>query len=304
MDIASEELRLRELLKKSLVRKKPAHVDQFQARDTTQLNSVFETSHLRVDNFQRPLNVRALKEWLEELYGNSLDNSALWVNAIKTHCYVDLSTASEAESLRVKLNGARWPPTNPSCLVASFTEVSAADAPKSSEAAAKPGDWKKLSSLYSKVESNNQKSTSSASSDVITGKRKAPAMEAGALMLKNAVALAAHSSSGAAEGTPRGQSTRVAGDEESGFSTKRSRIVEVGTEHATSSGVINTRRDRSSNNVVNDKSNKKVVSLDDLFRKTETKPQLYWLPLSDAEVEIKKQNKQNRSLEKDPNIRR
>jgi hypothetical protein len=34
-------------------------------------------------------------------------------------------------------------------------------------------------------------------------------------------------------------------------------------------------------------------SLDKLFRKTKTKPHIYWLPLTDEEVEIKKKNNPN-----------
>lgn len=102
-------------------------------------------THVRIDNFQRPLNQKALIEWIESLCQCTLASDALWINTIKTHCYVDFSTEEEAKRCVENVTGKKFPSSSPYILEADFTSVSAKEAPQSVEGSQKPGTWKVLS---------------------------------------------------------------------------------------------------------------------------------------------------------------
>ena len=72
----------------------------------------------------------------------SLSLECVWVNAIKTHCYVDFSSHEKAQLCIDKVTGQRYPASSAYTLQADFTAVSAKDAPTAPEAAMKPGEWK------------------------------------------------------------------------------------------------------------------------------------------------------------------
>lgn len=99
-------------------------------------------THVRIDNFQRPLNQKALVEWLEKTCQCTLTPDSLWINSIKTHCYVDFNNYEEASRCISKVNGQRYPATSAYTLEADFTSISAKEAPNSAEGARKPGEWK------------------------------------------------------------------------------------------------------------------------------------------------------------------
>lgn len=97
---------------------------------------------VRIDNFQRPLQARALKEWLERICDTTIDDASLWVNQIKTHCYVDFPTLKLARQCVSRVVGQRFPSNSTIDLEADITSVSASEAPMSVEATLKPGAWK------------------------------------------------------------------------------------------------------------------------------------------------------------------
>lgn len=86
------------------------------------------TKHVRIDNFQRPLNVRGLVTWLSNLCQLQISENAVWLNSIKSYCYVDFDSIEEAEKCMEKISGARFPVTNPLILIVNYTNVSAKDA--------------------------------------------------------------------------------------------------------------------------------------------------------------------------------
>lgn len=98
--------------------------------------------HVRIDYFQRPLNLKSLIDWLEKQCECSLSLESIWVNAIKTHCYVDFPSHEIAQLCIDKVTGQRYPASSAYTLEADFTTVSAKDAPTAPEAAMKPGEWK------------------------------------------------------------------------------------------------------------------------------------------------------------------
>jgi len=121
----------------------PAKEDESAPRTEDENKNVGYT-HVRIDNFQRPLNQKALIEWIESLCQCTLASDALWINTIKTHCYVDFSTEEEAKRCVENVTGKKFPTSSPYILEADFTSVSAKEAPQSVEGSLKPGTWKVL----------------------------------------------------------------------------------------------------------------------------------------------------------------
>jgi chromosome segregation ATPase len=103
---------------------------------------VLHTSHVRIDNLLRPLLKKNLKEWLESLCGHPINASSIWLNDIKTHCYIDFDSVEAAQHCLTMVHGQTFPPHNSQTLSADFTGVSAAEAPNSEEAALPPIEWK------------------------------------------------------------------------------------------------------------------------------------------------------------------
>lgn len=59
----------------------------------------------RIDGLRRPLQVGALKE----LIGRTCDIQYFWIDAVKTHCYVEAADPQQAELTVNSLQGIVWP---------------------------------------------------------------------------------------------------------------------------------------------------------------------------------------------------
>jgi len=290
---------------------------------------------LRIDNFQRPLKLESLQTWLQNRLNHSVPLENIWINSIKSHCYVTFETEAEAVACRESVNGELWTSSSAIPLMADFTLVSAQEAGTAPEAQLKPGTWlqKALASTprektplaatavaargqdfadSSHVSdrgtgvTGNTSAESTATNTVIPNSKPAEYQTrklsvgggAGGVMmgvLRNAATSAANS-------TRTGdRQPRVDGNEETGFSTRRNRGGEsVGGSGQGGGGASKRGRDADGdeqsrytksarNDTVPDLRNtQKSVdpgpTLEDLFRKTTTKPFLYWLPVSDDEV--------------------
>eukprot|EP01031_Cornospumella_fuschlensis_P040939 gene40939-49936_t len=101
------------------------------------------STHVRIDYFQRPLNLKAMLAWLSELMELEISLESTWLNSIKTHCYVDFATVEQAKLCISRVVGKKYPSTSTALLQAHFTQVSAKEAPNHPEAALKPGEWRK-----------------------------------------------------------------------------------------------------------------------------------------------------------------
>mmetsp|Transcript_32593 Transcript_32593/g.56563 ORF Transcript_32593/g.56563 Transcript_32593/m.56563 type:complete len:87 (+) Transcript_32593:1342-1602(+) len=60
---------------------------------------------LRIDGLRRPLQVSALKE----LLGRTCDILYFWIDAFKTHCYIETTDPTQAERTATALHGITWP---------------------------------------------------------------------------------------------------------------------------------------------------------------------------------------------------
>jgi hypothetical protein len=130
------EVLLKEKLKMSLFKKK------LGASSSPTSDADLKTCHVRIDNFQRPLHTKGLLQWLCQTCEVTLKEENIWINAIKTHCYVDFSSEEDASKCVSVVTGKKFPSTNTNTLIASFTTISAKEAPASNEGNLKPQEWK------------------------------------------------------------------------------------------------------------------------------------------------------------------
>lgn len=86
-----------------------------------------------IEGLVRPLNVRNLQSMLEARAGPV---RALWLNAIKTHCYATFEHAEDAARARTELHGVHWPETSASTLTVRASTVLEAVRAERDEAAA------------------------------------------------------------------------------------------------------------------------------------------------------------------------
>jgi apoptotic chromatin condensation inducer in the nucleus len=232
-------------------------------------------SHIRIDYFQRPLNVKNLVKWLSDTTGIPVSEENIWVNSIKTHCYIDFSTTRDGEVCIQKVTGLKYPATSTSKLSAHFTNVSTKEAPASAEAAMKPGEWMSVKPKSLKTTDNNETASSS-----VLGKRKSEETKImGGNLFKRATANALHQQGSTVTTSPRNVQVPVgshftnekSAEQKSSKYPRMSEQQSPGTQFHVES----------------------VLSLDNLFRKTKTLPAIYWLPVDDHIAE-RRQNIYNR----------
>jgi hypothetical protein len=307
IDQLDEEKRLREEVLKS-----------FQKASQREMSC-----HVRIDNFQRPLTLRSLVTWLEEKLNLKVEESNIWVNGIKTHCYVTFQSQEESKLCKETIEGLKFPATNPLSLIVNYTKLPANEASESSEAALKYQDWqtsrsqqtasvpisKRLGGLK-KEKLLVQTEETAATGPSSLGKRKSIGQGAGVAgamfgVIRNTLQTAAaataqeqtKSSRIDRNSTPRGL---TAG--ESMFDVSIAPEVAVPTEtkgELAPQASAKNKRNRGGKSKAamgisadgNQIGNKKELTLDDFFKKTVATPQLYWLPVPVAEVEKRRQQK-------------
>lgn len=116
-------------------------------------SEIFDSSpFVRIDNFQRPLHLKGLISWINEICDFQINEDDIWINFIKTHCYLDCHSVEQASQCISKLNGLKYPLTSKILLEVNYTKVSPQEAPRHTEASLKPGEWLKSNNPYS----NNQ----------------------------------------------------------------------------------------------------------------------------------------------------
>ena len=249
--------------------------------------------HVRIDNFQRPLTDKLLFEWLAKVLGHEVAREKLWMNKIKTHCYIDFETLELANACIVAVTGQKVDDKHSLHLVAASTNVSSKDAENSTEGKLKPNEWKN-----SKI----QKSSGSESSAWIGNQHEFPpkipavSMAAGSIdMIKKAAYSATNSVTKVSLPNQNILSESIQGNIQVGFSTKRnssgagltnesSKRPNLGT--GPSSFEV-TRKEDAPRKIHNQDFND-TVELDTLFRKTVALPPLYWLPVPEHIVELRK----------------
>jgi RNSP1-SAP18 binding (RSB) motif len=259
--------------------------------------------HVRIDNFQRPLTDKLLFEWLATTLGYELSKEHLWMNKIKTHCYIDFDSLASAEACIAAVTGQKVNSKHTQHLVAALTEVSAADAETSIEGNMKPSEWKNCQSSAQKV---NTSSPSANSTPKVQGPGYQTKTEQGFSVSNDALQSPSTftiTNNKAAFVHQLENSESIRGNTQIGFSTKRnstaaglteesSKRQNTGTTSISTSSLREMRekeKEREQQIAPNNQQNNfgDTVELDTLFRKTKSLPPLYWLPVS-AEIVSKR----------------
>lgn len=76
------------------------------------------TNSLRIDRFVRPFTLKAV----QDLLGKTGTVTSFWMDNIKTHCYVTYSSVEEANDTRNALYNLQWPTNGGRLLVAEFVD--------------------------------------------------------------------------------------------------------------------------------------------------------------------------------------
>lgn len=249
--------------------------------------------HVRIDNFQRPLTDKLLFEWLARVLGHEVAKEKLWMNKIKTHCYIDFDTLQLADACIAAVTGQKVDDKHSLHLVAASTDVCSKDAENSIEGKLKPNEWK--NSKMQKF-SGSESSAGLGNQHGIPPKIPAVSMATGSIdMIKKAAYSATNSLTKVALPNQNISSESIQGNIQVGFSTKR---------NSSGAGLMNeiskrpnlgadpnsfeiTRKEDAPRVIQNQEFND-TVELDTLFRKTVTLPPLYWLPVPDHIVELRK----------------
>jgi hypothetical protein len=261
-------------------------------------NKTEKSYHVRIDNFQRPLTDKLLFDWLAKTLGHEVLKENLWMNKIKTHCYVDFESISLAEACIAAVTGSKVDSKHTMQLVADMTDVSAQEAETSPEAKMKPNEWKSNKNYSVGLISLPQKTKAIAAAAVHISGSSIDVINNDVVMKAVNQQLAASNS--AKTGEPRytnaGESRHVTGNEQVGFSTRRNRINN-GTGIMKSAEDVALKRQRmgsigSEDRVLQGRKDEdeEVRKLNALFRKTEAIPRLYWLPITEDIVKKRKEH--------------
>jgi apoptotic chromatin condensation inducer in the nucleus len=251
--------------------KKRKEKDDSFSTDASKNTADNKASHVRIDYFQRPLIVKNLVKWLSDTTGIQISEENVWINSIKTHCYIDFSSTRDGEICIQKVTGLKYPDSSTSNLSAHFTNISAKEAPVSAEAAMKPGEWLKVSKP-SKTVDNSEPADGS-----ILGKRKSEENKiVGGNLFKRATANALQQQIPVVNTSPRNVQ------------------VPVGSHFAKElSAEKNTSKITKLQAPVAQYPIESDLSLENLFRKTKAVPAIYWLPV-EKHIAERRQNIYNR----------
>eukprot|EP00903_Cladosiphon_okamuranus_P020031 g18399.t1 len=232
---------------------------------------------IRVDNFVRPFTAPMAKKLLEEKAEAPVLEGGFWMNSIKTHCYATFDGKETAERAMAALQGLQWPPQSFKRLEAKIGDMSAEEARAQDDAnrsSSRPFSAKKRPTLGPRVTPDAD--TKNPAATVSSNGAHAAAGESGATA---AAAEAGGGGAGRVRGRGSVQAPGVAGSQ--GGVLAAMVEAEVG-------------RGRRPAAPVQEVEEEEPIILDDLFRKTDAKPALYWLPLSEEEVgERKKKMEQD-----------
>ncbi|CAM9166968.1 unnamed protein product, partial [Choristocarpus tenellus] len=237
---------------------------------------------IRVENFVRPFTQGQAKKLLEEKAGAPLVSDGFWMDSIKTHCYASFGSKDAADRALASLQGLQWPERSTKRLSAKLANITAQEA--SVKAVMAFEERRRRSSGGG----GSMKVPASAGAAGSNGTRHAIGTTPAASPMPAPIAMGAGTGAGLRAATGLRAVTSPGG---SGVGTL---AVGGGVPPAAASagtgtlaaGVVRGRGapGRAAELVAKEVEEEPPLSLDEIFRKTEETPSLYWLPLSEEEV--------------------
>ena len=215
------------------------------------------TRALRIEGFVRPFTLNAARD----LLGKSGTVLSMWMPTIKNLCWVIFKTKSDAETAYEALWDLRWPDASAKLLKPQFVKLSAAE----------------------KVAGGKSENVAMDTSDLGTFTMR---LDEGPRDLSKAGGSQQHGERGSVGDRSKNDTGGVGGSEGRPIKDLRellSRKKSVGGDNRAPAG---TGAGGLPFSGAEDK--REIVSMDKLFRPTEAKPKIYWLPLTDEAVELKR----------------
>lgn len=265
----------------------------------------FRSKYVRVDNLQRPLNIKGFHSWLSDILNpTDVDIDLIWINSIKTHCYINFNSIEDASLCVSRLTGLKYPSSSTLALEVNYTAVSALEAAKSVEAQQKPGQWKSQTQVHANAPaiitnapyapSDKRINSSPRSSAFDIMKKAAEKAADSALKVRQVDNVNASNNSNSGKKIEEIRLKRSIDNVNARDSVDNNQSVRNSSNFNQHSNQIHNslnnqdqraKRARQEHN--DDKRfNKTQVeaeemkSLDQFFRKTKALPELYWLPMS------------------------
>lgn len=206
---------------------------------------------------------------LLETNGNYLEKEhGIWFNSIKSHCYAMYTTRSAAENAFNALNGSQWNNKPLSVTWGDKTPLQASQSTDSSRDSLRSPITPitpKVGQESFKIETKTAATNSQRSDPLPSPQSHAPQLKASLSgehrMLKNAL-----------RGLGTNESTSKPTSSESNVKAKPEAVIKRPLQDAEEP---RPKRERIEPD---------VFSPDDMFQKTKTRPNLYWLPISEEEV--------------------
>eukprot|EP00117_Sycon_ciliatum_P016576 scpid5379/ scgid15943/ Apoptotic chromatin condensation inducer in the nucleus len=223
---------------------------------------------ISIHGLVRPFTLPQLKELLSR-HGPIVPDG-FWIDRIKSHCYVSFEEVGSAEECRKALHGARWPTTSPRTLSVDFADPTLITVETNNQMSVRMADGTSVSVTTSSV---------SAKAAYASG-RSAPATDTDGRRSDHPRAdrnIDLQARRAAREQRERDRQSERDGERRSSSQSKsgdrKVPAPELGS------------RDRP--HVVEHEESQAANVLDQLFRKTNTLPALYWLPLTDEQAKEK-----------------
>ncbi|CAL1270947.1 unnamed protein product [Larinioides sclopetarius] len=220
---------------------------------------------LFIQNLVRPFTLNQLKDLLRET-GNFIEED-FWIDKIKSKCFVTYETEEEAIKTRSQLNGTRWPSSNPKILSVEFSNEeeltmyrSGNDTPKPLQPLPEPDNTQESRVSHAADEFRKKDHDQDRKRD--RSKLQPPVRE-----------------------WDKDKITQESPDRErSGKDVDKSKYIDK-------------KDKKDSKRRTNEDTPAKL--LDDLFQKTKSSPCIYWLPLTDEQVQERLEGKRVRRLERE-----
>ncbi|KAL4856886.1 Apoptotic chromatin condensation inducer in the nucleus [Chlorella vulgaris] len=263
------------------------------------------TRALRIDGFVRPFQERQVRELLGET-GQVL---ALWMPSIKTHCYAVFESKAQAEETRKATYGLQWPITNPKRLAPRFVPLLEAESAIGTGAGnpdfrlrrmEEDGEEEQAPEVPAEQQMPDAAPEAPASGSVpdksqrewnLNRRSPSPPRGEGVRDLREVLnrRISGRGSDAAAAGAALGAAAAAAASV--GMRGEQDLPPGIGLPERRLEREREREPERRSSGRGPRWEEERVLTLDELFKKTVGKPCIYWLPLTDDQVVEKKRKK-------------
>ncbi|KAI3429480.1 hypothetical protein D9Q98_005571 [Chlorella vulgaris] len=263
------------------------------------------TRALRIDGFVRPFQERQVRELLGET-GQVL---ALWMPSIKTHCYAVFESKAQAEETRKATYGLQWPITNPKRLAPRFVPLLEAESAIGTGAGnpdfrlrrmEEDGEEEQAPEVAAEQQMPDAAPEAPASGSVpdksqrewnLNRRSPSPPRGEGVRDLREVLnrRISGRGSDAAAAGAALGAAAAAAASV--GMHGEQDLPPGIGLPERRLQREQEREPERRSSGRGPRWEEERVLTLDELFKKTVGKPCIYWLPLTDDQVVEKKRKK-------------